>query len=76
LQEAEDALRQELHRRTSTILGLQAKVDGQDAALSAAARQQAALQGQLQVRCMLTVEQGILLVPWWCKVMHGTCNSY
>jgi hypothetical protein len=49
LQEAEESLRQELHRRTSTILGLQAKLDGQDAALAAAEQQQAALQGQLQV---------------------------
>ncbi|KAF6251684.1 hypothetical protein COO60DRAFT_594283 [Scenedesmus sp. NREL 46B-D3] len=45
---AEELLRQELHKRTSTILGLQAKVDHQDAALAAAAEQAAALQGQLQ----------------------------
>jgi hypothetical protein len=51
LQEAEDSLRHELHRRTSTILGLQAKVDDQDAALAAASEQQAALKEQLQVRC-------------------------
>jgi hypothetical protein len=49
LQEAEESLCHELHRRTSTILGLQAKVDGQDAALAAASEQQAALQEQLQV---------------------------
>jgi hypothetical protein len=53
LQEAEDSLRHELHRRTSTILGLQAKVDDQDAALAAASEQQAALQDQLQVRRLL-----------------------
>ncbi|WIA33660.1 hypothetical protein OEZ86_006780 [Tetradesmus obliquus] len=47
-QVAEESLRQELHRRTGTILGLQAKLDGQDAALAEAAQQQATLQEQLQ----------------------------
>lgn len=49
LQEAEESLRNELHKRTSTMLNMQVELEGKGAALQEAAVQQQVLQGRLQV---------------------------
>lgn len=48
-QETEESLRRELHKRTSTILNMQAELEEQGAALATAAEQSQQLQGRVQV---------------------------